>query len=426
MPLTEDEDNLVKKLGFDREVVEQLRAQSIAALTEFGEGANPAPTAMVVATRKGRFRRENPRKSCWTGEAKLEQIASLRKLADNNPEALELIDSWIAILEKPADKEDVEFIEGQMELEKRRLEYHDKIKEFEPYLQAEMHRIASEARSGMMQIPSFMVGQNELFDVDERVEEVRRYFEGKPLPEAKPQVTGLIFRFAGWQWGGEGRELKDYAFDHGYNLTELQTYNIHVSFDDEASAHNYLEKQGFDVKPKLTLKPFSWERLTEIDVWRDWAGTETIRKAGEGRFEKLWPEQQQLELKVTQALLTELSHSEKTDKFVRVRTEGTCAPNYGMGTEAILQQLEAWDKLYDVQIEDASGDSVTVKFRKLPDDIRMLCAEALMFCSDLDVLHPDHYKENARRVREFATALRQTGTITFWWDQEQCRSVSDN
>ncbi|MBS1991570.1 MAG: DUF4253 domain-containing protein [Cyanobacteria bacterium SZAS LIN-3] len=416
MPLTEDEDNLVRKLGFDRDVVEHLRAQSIAALVEFNESAVPTATAMVVATRKGRYRKENPRKYCWTGEAKLEQIASLRKLADNNPEALELIDSWIALLEKPAEKEDLEFIENQMELEKRRLEYHDKIKEFEQYLRAEMNRIATEARSGRVQIPSFMVGQNELFDVDERVAQVRKYFEGKPLPESEPAVSGMVFRFAGWQWSGEGHDLKDYAFERGYSLTELQTYNIHVSFDDKVSAQKYMEKQGFDIPPKLTLKPFSWERLTELDAWRDWAGTETIRKAGEGRFERLWPEQQQLELKVTQALLTELSPSEKSDKFVRVRTEGTCAPNYGLGTDAILQQLETWDKLYDVHIDDATSDSVTVKFRRLPGDIRVLCAEALMFCPDLDVLHPDSYEENAVRVREFATALRQTGTITFWWD----------
>ena len=98
-----------------------------------------------------------------------------------------------------------------------------------------------------------------------------------------------------------------------------------------------------------------------------------------------------------------------------IRANGTDGTNYGMSTEEVIDRLQLWDKKYDVRVSEASHDSMTVEFKKLPEDLSELCTEFYLFCPDLVDLHGDE-NANAAAMRNLAQGIRRTHKVHFWWD----------
>jgi hypothetical protein len=79
----------------------------------------------------------------------------------------------------------------------------------------------------------------------------------------------------------------------------------------------------------------------------------------------------------------------------------------------VLAKLKDWHEKYGISVSEASSDSMTVRFKKPPNDLTQLCTEFVTFCPDLvDGCEAD----NANAIKDIAAKLRETNVIEFWWD----------
>lgn len=100
--------------------------------------------------------------------------------------------------------------------------------------------------------------------------------------------------------------------------------------------------------------------------------------------------------------------------FEMVRSKQTNGLNYNLDNEKIIAKLKYWDAKYGVTVLEAKGDGLTIRFKKLPDDLSELCTEIFLFCPEME-LH-ENENSNAAAMRKFAKSLRETKTANFWWD----------
>ncbi|MCA9955740.1 MAG: DUF4253 domain-containing protein [Anaerolineales bacterium] len=78
------------------------------------------------------------------------------------------------------------------------------------------------------------------------------------------------------------------------------------------------------------------------------------------------------------------------DVFDILRVEQTAGENYDLDNEAIIAQLNSWEKQFGLQILKASSSGVTIQFRNLPRNSKKLRQELIAFCPDMDeVSHQD-------------------------------------
>jgi hypothetical protein len=96
-----------------------------------------------------------------------------------------------------------------------------------------------------------------------------------------------------------------------------------------------------------------------------------------------------------------------------VRAKQTAGINYSVSNQMVLAKLKDWHEKYGISVSEASSDSMTVRFKKPPNDLTQLCTEFVTFCPDLvDGCEAD----NANAIKDIAAKLRETNVIEFWWD----------
>ena len=103
------------------------------------------------------------------------------------------------------------------------------------------------------------------------------------------------------------------------------------------------------------------------------------------------------------------------NKFELVKRMGTNAPNYNITNEMVLDQLKRWDKKYGIKVLSAEEDKMSIEIKNLPADLSEFCTESFLFCGELDMTGDDE-NMNAAIMRAMAARIRQTKTMSFWWD----------
>ena len=71
------------------------------------------------------------------------------------------------------------------------------------------------------------------------------------------------------------------------------------------------------------------------------------------------------------------------DPFAAIRKAGTCAPNFDLDTEAIIEHLTQWQALGSFSVTDAGPATVNLEIKTLPDDMDAFVQDLYGFCPDL-------------------------------------------
>ena len=400
--LSADELALADKLGFDLDVVKLVKATVGVPLREYKPGDEEKPN-------------KDPRGPGihWSEAGIGKQIEILTSIRGRSPDAHELIDGWIETLKNPSDPKILE----AREADKRNQEFWKKAEPYKNYIAAESARIYKEAQSGSFSMPHFWMDNGQT--VEARLDQMRTYFDSMPEPKAakaaKPLV-GMYFWAEYFPWKSMRTTIQKQLSEKGYRLDDCANFGTSKDFTTLEEARLFMaehpELPGLKV---ITLKGLSYEIGGEDNSKRLFSAEQAIEKIGPDKYLVVQKPCYRVSTHLQIVIMVKTGRKRKS-KFQLVIDSGTSAPNAGLGPDAILDQLKAWDELYDLEITDASSDSVGVTFKKLPNDLRMLCSEIMMFCTDLDVLHDDGFDNNTYRVREFAHNLRQSKHVSFWWD----------
>jgi hypothetical protein len=126
-----------------------------------------------------------------------------------------------------------------------------------------------------------------------------------------------------------------------------------------------------------------------------------------------------------------------------LKSKQTDGANYGVSTEDIIARLKEWDAKYGIETSDIAHDSVTVRFKTVPDDTRPLADEIYAFCPDTVDQHFGCFEEMLDAVEEtgeepdpailelvegvsfdsedygvvlLARSLKRDHIIQLWWD----------
>ncbi len=70
-------------------------------------------------------------------------------------------------------------------------------------------------------------------------------------------------------------------------------------------------------------------------------------------------------------------------KFIELYRCHTSAPDRGLDTAKIVDQLLKWDKAHGIQVSEVCPDRLCVHFAQLPDDTRKLAREIVRLCPDV-------------------------------------------
>jgi len=70
-------------------------------------------------------------------------------------------------------------------------------------------------------------------------------------------------------------------------------------------------------------------------------------------------------------------------KFQQLYEKQTNGINCGLDTDDIVERLEQWDALYNIEISDVEQDGLVVRLASLPDDLSAFTREIYEFCPDI-------------------------------------------
>jgi hypothetical protein len=98
-----------------------------------------------------------------------------------------------------------------------------------------------------------------------------------------------------------------------------------------------------------------------------------------------------------------------------IKTQDTSGINYSVTNQMIQDKVSDWNTRYGVTVTQAEKNTVTLRFKTLPDDMRSLCTEIFLFSPPCIQLTSDKI-ENLSEMRKFATHLRETSELTLYWD----------
>lgn len=129
------------------------------------------------------------------------------------------------------------------------------------------------------------------------------------------------------------------------------------------------------------------------------------------RFET--PEYWSIDLQIINILIVEKSRKSQglTELLSSAGTQGF---NYRVTNQMVLDKVKAWHSAYGIKVLDASMDSFTILFDRLPDDLSPLCSEFFAFCGRL--VERGDEQECALQMKKMADNLRSSKRMTFWWD----------
>ena len=101
-------------------------------------------------------------------------------------------------------------------------------------------------------------------------------------------------------------------------------------------------------------------------------------------------------------------------KYIQVA--GTCGPNADVSNEDLCARVKEWHTAHGVDILSTSADSVTLRLRKIPDDLSHFCTQLWLFDTDAFEMPQESGPVRAAALRAYAAGLRHTHIINLWWD----------
>ncbi len=91
------------------------------------------------------------------------------------------------------------------------------------------------------------------------------------------------------------------------------------------------------------------------------------------------------------------------DKFDELRNKETCAVNYGISTDDLIDELSFWDESYGItHLSDVHEDRVTVHFERLPEKLDEMAEEIAEFCPDIVQQGFDNYPAYVEMREQFS------------------------
>lgn len=131
----------------------------------------------------------------------------------------------------------------------------------------------------------------------------------------------------------------------------------------------------------------------------EWTASFYARKAGKKEVAN-W-----LTMRMKEALLEKQDQAMGArDKKYRLLYEQATAGE-GQSTDEIVETLKRWDESFGIDVEAASGDSVTIGFSSLPDNLGDFYKEAMDVCPDVAGTKSTLEKELTKNKKLF-----------LWWD----------
>ncbi|MGE3595966.1 MAG: DUF4253 domain-containing protein [Dehalococcoidia bacterium] len=105
----------------------------------------------------------------------------------------------------------------------------------------------------------------------------------------------------------------------------------------------------------------------------------------------------------------EIVVAEGHDQFDILRVAATDAVNYDMDTEAVIRELEAWDREIGIDIWLAETDRVQMDIKTLPGDVPAFARRVYRFC-------PDIVDQADGSVEALAREIARDQVVGLWWD----------
>lgn len=131
------------------------------------------------------------------------------------------------------------------------------------------------------------------------------------------------------------------------------------------------------------------------------------------------------------------------DALKQIKRLGTNGCNCDISNKDILNKVQAWDKMLELEVLEITHDSVTIHFKSLPTDTKEFAEELYKFCPDIVDQHfgcfdeiltemeeaeqniPEHLKTLVEGI-DFSSerygldllekSLKEDGRIQLWWD----------
>ena len=87
----------------------------------------------------------------------------------------------------------------------------------------------------------------------------------------------------------------------------------------------------------------------------------------------------------------------------------TDAANYDMGTEDVKAKLAQWHKAYGIDIWQAETDTIQLRFKRMPSNLKAFAIEVYKFC-------PDIVDQGVGSESALIQAIKQQKGLYLWWD----------
>lgn len=97
------------------------------------------------------------------------------------------------------------------------------------------------------------------------------------------------------------------------------------------------------------------------------------------------------------------------NQFDILRIAASDAINYGMETGDLIAHLQRWDLDFGIDIYAAQTDSVQLRLRSKPRNIKAFAEEVYEFC-------PDIVDQGIGSVAALAAEIEKSGEVYLWWD----------
>jgi hypothetical protein len=97
------------------------------------------------------------------------------------------------------------------------------------------------------------------------------------------------------------------------------------------------------------------------------------------------------------------------NQFDILRIAASDAVNYGKDTEDLVRILRSWDERFGIDIYAAQSDTIQLKLKSVPKDMKAFANEVYEFC-------PDIVDQGVGDVEKLAAEIAATKTVFLWWD----------
>ena len=105
----------------------------------------------------------------------------------------------------------------------------------------------------------------------------------------------------------------------------------------------------------------------------------------------------------------ELVVAEGKTQFDIVRVAASDAINFGKQTEDLIPVLQKWDAEFGIDIFQAGSDTIQLRLRSLPSDLKKFAREVYQFC-------PDSVDQGVGSVEGLRKEIAESHQLFLWWD----------